>query len=394
MGKEKKVLVFAERMLPSTQTFIPLQVNALKRYQPQYIGLIPAKKNYPMEHPPMLLTAKRSHAARIRREAYRWTGIAPAFHSHARAANADILHGHFAEGGPAAVFLAEATKLPLILHLRGGAELMADADLRKHMFQRPYLAWREPLWDRASMFIAVSEFIKNKAISSGFPEAKLRVHYTGMDLKKFTPVLPVAEMDPNMVIYVGRLVPYKGCDYLLRAMAQVQQRQPKAHLIVIGDGTFRPDLDRLAAELGIKCSFLGELPQSEIHQWLDRARVFCGPSVTLADGMSEAFGNVFSEAQAMGVPVVSTRHGGIPETMKEGVTGLLAEERNVEMLAAHLLRYLEDDGFWTASREEGLCWVRANFDVHTQTALLERIYDATVTAFQSQAKTQQPVTLV
>ena len=92
--------------------------------------------------------------------------------------------------------------------------------------------------------------------------------------------------------------------------------------------------------------------------------------------MSEAFGNVFSEAQAMGVPVVSNRHGGIPETMKEGVTGLLAEERNVEMLAAHLLRYLEDDGFWAASREEGLQWVRSRFDVNTQTARLEEIYDA------------------
>jgi glycosyltransferase involved in cell wall biosynthesis len=189
-------------------------------------------------------------------------------------------------------------------------------------------------------------------------------------------------MDPKMVLYVGRLIPYKGCDYLLRAMAQLQQRQPEAHLVVIGDGTFRPELERLAGELGIKCRFLGEQPQSEIHRWLDKARVFCGPSVTLADGMSEAFGNVFSEAQAMGVPVVSNRHGGIPETMQEGVTGLLADERDVEMLSAHLLRYLEDDGFWAASREAGLKWVRSRFDVHKQTALLEGIYDAAIAGYR------------
>lgn len=392
-SRDKKVLVFAERMLPSTQTFIPLQVNALTRYQPQYIGLIPAEKNYPMERAPILLTAERTRAARVRREAYRWTGLAPGFHSQARAVKADILHGHFAEGGPAAVFLADATKLPLMLHLRGGAELMADQDLQKQLFQRPYLAWRERLWKRASMFLCVSEFIKSKAIKSGFPEAKLRVHYTGMDLKKFTPVLPIAEMDPNLVLYVGRLVPYKGCDYLLRAMAQVQQRQPEAHLVVIGDGTFRPELERLAGELNIRCKFLGEQPQSEIHKWLDKARVFCAPSVTLADGMSEAFGNVFSEAQAMGVPVVSNRHGGIPETMNEGVTGLLAEERNVEMLAAHLLRYLEDDGFWAASREEGLRWVRSRFDVHTQTARLEEIYDAVRANFQSGKASQDGIAI-
>lgn len=389
----KKVLVFAERMLPSTQTFIPLQVNALARYQPRYIGLIPAEKNFPMERPPILLSKERTRAARVRRETYRWTGIASGFHAEARESKAHILHAHFTEGGPAAVSLANATNLPLILHLRGGAELMADEDLRKQAFQWPYLAFRGRLWDRASMFICVSEYIRAKALKAGFPEAKLRVHYTGMDLNKFTPVLPVSEMDSNMVLYVGRLVPYKGCDYLIQAMAQVQQRQPEAHLVVIGDGTFRQKLERLAAGLNVRCKFMGELPQSEIHVWLDKARVFCGPSVTLADGMSEAFGNVFSEAQAMGVPVVSNRHGGIPETMQEGVTGLLAEERNVEMLAAHLIRYLQDHGFWAASREKGLRFVRTNFDVNKQTAALERIYDATVSGFLPGVQSQVSVEL-
>jgi colanic acid/amylovoran biosynthesis glycosyltransferase len=392
-SRDNKVLVFAERMLPSTQTFIPLQVNALTRYQPQYVGLIPTDNNYSLEHPPIMLTGGRSRIARVRREAYRWTGLAPTFHSQARAVKADILHAHFAEGGPAATFLADATRLPLILHLRGGAELMADEDLQEQLFQRPYLAWRARLWARASMFLCVSEFIKNKAIKAGYPEGKLRVHYTGMNLKKFTPVLPVAEMDPKLVLYVGRLVPYKGCDYLLRAMAKVQKCQPDAHLVVIGDGTFRPELERLATELNIRCRFLGERPQAEIYQWLDKARVFCGPSVTLADGMSEAFGNVFSEAQAMGVPVVSNRHGGIPETMKEGVTGLLAEERDIEMLAAHLLRYVEDDGFWAASREEGLRWVRSRFDVHKQTAHLEDIYDAIRTSFRPGKAIQDATTI-
>jgi glycosyltransferase involved in cell wall biosynthesis len=193
-----------------------------------------------------------------------------------------------------------------------------------------------------------------------------------MDLKKFTSVLPVAEKDPNLVIYVGRLIPYKGCNYLLEAMQIVQQKRPQARLVVIGDGTYRAELEAMAKELGINAEFLGEQKQAVIHTWLDKARVFCGPSVTLADGMSEAFGNVFSEAQAMGVPVVSFRHGGIPETMREGVTGLLAEERDVATLAAHLLRYLEDDAFWASSREEGLKWVRSRFDVNSQTARRDR----------------------
>jgi len=386
-----KVLVFAERILPSTQTFIPLQVNALARYTPQYIGLIPAEKNYPLEHPPIMLTKQRTRAARVRREAYRWTGIAPGFHAEARKAGANILHAHFAEGGSAAVSLANALDLPLLLHLRGGAELMPDEVLRKQLFQRPYLLWRERLWKRASLFLCSSEFVRKKAVAAGFPAEKTRAHYTGMDLKKFTSALPVAEKDPNLVIYVGRLVPYKGCNYLLQAMRIVQRKSPRARLVVIGDGTFRPELEAMARDMEINCEFLGEQKQTVVHAWLDKARVFCGPSVTLADGMSEAFGNVFSEAQAMGVPVVSFRHGGIPETMREGVTGLLAEERDVETLAAHLLRYLEDDAFWANSREEGLKWTWSRFDVKTQTARLEELYDAAIAGFRPGERVQAAV---
>jgi colanic acid/amylovoran biosynthesis glycosyltransferase len=140
-------------------------------------------------------------------------------------------------------------------------------------------------------------------------------------------------------------------------------------------------LGRLARELNVACQFVGEKPQKEIRAWYERARVFCGPSVTLEDGMSEAFGNVFSEAQAMGVPVVSFHHGGIPETMQDGVTGLLAPERDVPMLADHLLRYLQDDAFWATSRQQGMRWVRETFDVRRQTARLEDLYDRVIAGF-------------
>ena len=165
-------------------------------------------------------------------------------------------------------------------------------------------------------------------------------------------------------------------------MKLVRQQHPEARLVVIGDGFFRASLERLNGELGVGATFLGELPQPTIRVWLERARVFCGPSVTDHDGMSEAFGNVFSESQSMGVPVVSFRHGGIPETMRDGVTGLLAAEGDVPQLAAHLTRYLEDGAFWESSREEGMRWVRAQFDIRTQTAKLETLYDAVIENFR------------
>jgi colanic acid/amylovoran biosynthesis glycosyltransferase len=376
------VLVFSERILPSTCTFIPLQVNELQRYTAQYVGLIPADRNLALPHEPILLARNRSRSGRCRRELYRWLGVAPRFHACVQRVGSQLLHAHFAEGASPALFMSNRLNLPLILHLRGGAEMMSDAELRAHLYQLPFLAYRRRLWQRASLFLCVSQYIREKAIRAGFPEEKLRVHYTGMNFSAFTPSLPVSEKDANMVLYVGRLVPYKGCDYLLRAMQRVQQRRPQARLVVIGDGFFRAPLEQLNRELGVGATFLGEQPQQTIRSWLDRARVFCGPSITHEDGMKEAFGNVFSESQSMGVPVVSFRHGGIPETMRDGITGLLAPERDVEQLAAHLTRYLEDNSFWMQSREEGMRWVRQQFDVRSQTAKLEAIYDSVIRQFR------------
>ena len=87
----------------------------------------------------------------------------------------------------------------------------------------------------------------------------------------------------------------------------------------------------------------------------------------------------------MGVPVVSFRHGGIPEAMREGVTGLLAEERDVKGLAEQLLRYLGDDEFWSRSREEGMRWVRSNFDDSVQATKLGEIYRRAINGFQRES---------
>jgi colanic acid/amylovoran biosynthesis glycosyltransferase len=384
-----KVLVFAERMLPSTCTFIPLQVNELQRYTAQYVGLIPAEdRNLPLPHEPIMLSKSRTRVSRCRRELYRWMGVAPRFHASMQRVGSQLVHAHFSEGASPALFISDHLNLPLIVHLRGGAEMMPDTELRSRLYLLPFFAYRRRLWQRASLFLCVSNYIREKALRAGFPEEKLRLQYTGMNFSAFTPTLPVSEKDPNLVLYVGRLVHYKGCDYLLRAMQRVQRSRPQARLVIIGDGVFRAALEQLNRELGVGATFLGEHPQATIRSWLDRARVFCGPSVTLEDGMSEAFGNVFSESQSMGVPVVSFRHGGIPETMRDGITGLLAPERDVEQLAAHLTRYLEDDAFWAQSREEGMRWVRRQFDVRSQTARLEAIYDGVIRHFQPGARYQ------
>jgi colanic acid/amylovoran biosynthesis glycosyltransferase len=378
-----RVIVFTESIMPSTCHFIPAQVNQLLNFAPTYAGLVPAKKNLELDLVPILLRSDRSTASKVARELYRWTGTGAKFHAPLQRVEATLIHAHFAEGGPPAVFLSRRLNIPLILHLHGGAELMTDANLRVKLFEWPFLAHRRRVWKRASAFLCVSEYVRGHALRAGFPPDKTYVHLNGLDCKTFTPKMPVTGKDPNLVLYVGRLIPYKGCDYLIRAMQIVQRERPGSRLVIIGDGSSRRELQELAQSLEINCTFLGELKPEEVRSWLEKARVFCAASITTPDGQSEAFGVVFLEAQAMGVPVVSFRHGGIPETMREGVTGLLAEERDVEGLAGQVLRYLGDDKFWSQSREEGMRWVRNNFDNSVQTAKLEQIYRRAITAFRA-----------
>ncbi len=377
-----RVIVFAERVLPSTQTFIPSQVEHLHTFAAIYAGLTPADKNFELGQAPILLRGDRSVASKVARELYRWIGLGSEYHVQLHRLGARLIHAHFAEGGPAALFLSKQLNLPLILQLHGGAELMTDANLRRKWYEWTFLAHRRSLWKRASAFLCVSEYVQRRAVEAGFPPSKTHVHRIGLDCAAFTPKMPVTDKDPGLVLYVGRLIAYKGCDYLIRAMQLVQLECPGSGLVIIGDGVSRRGLQELARSLGIKCDFLGELKPAELRSWLEKARVFCAPSVALPDGQSEAFGIVLLEAQAMGVPVVSFRHGGIPEAMREGVTGLLAEERDVKGLAEQLLMYLRDDEFWSRSREEGMRWVRSNFDNSVQAAKLGEIYRRAIDGFQ------------
>jgi colanic acid/amylovoran biosynthesis glycosyltransferase len=205
-----RVIVFTEQILPSTCHFIPTQVDLLRAFSPTYAGLMPATRNIQLDRLPVLLRTNRSPISKVARELYRWTGMGVNFHAPLKELKASLIHAHFAEGGPPALFLSRKLNLPLILHLHGGAELMTDANLREKMFEWPFLAHRHRLWKRASAFLCVSEYVRQRALKAGFPVDKTHVHLNGLDCNTFTPRMPVTEKDPDLVLYVGRLIPYKA----------------------------------------------------------------------------------------------------------------------------------------------------------------------------------------
>lgn len=360
--KKPTVLIFKETLLPLSETFIAAQVGELRQFAPRYVGLGRVSPSLPLPNDSILLTNTVSSISEFRQKLYRRVGIAPGFHRRAAGAGAQLMHAHFASGGRSSLPLARHLRIPLVVTLHG-----SDVTVKVNFRQR-----YEELWRKASTFICVSEFIKNEALKAGFPEEKLLKLFIGVDLEVFRPV--DTKRDPNLVVFVGRLVEKKGCSYLLEAMAQVLGKHRNARVVVIGDGPLRATLETSARQLNVPAEFLGPQSAPIVREWMSRARIFCAPSVTAANGDSEGLGMVFAEAQAMGTPVVTFRHGGIPEVVLHEKTGLLAEERNVPELATQLSRLLEGDALWNQLSEQGVAMIRERFDVRRQTSMLEDLY--------------------
>ena len=142
---------------------------------------------------------------------------------------------------------------------------------------------------------------------------------------------------PN-ILFVGRLAREKGVDVLLRAMYQVRQVHPELRLIIVGDGSLRPSLERMAAELEMSnyVDFLGWVLNADLPELHSHTRAMVLPSIC-----PEAFGMVTIEAQAWGTPVIGTNIGGTTDLICHGETGLLCRPNDATDLAEQICYILE-----------------------------------------------------
>ncbi|NUS49900.1 MAG: glycosyltransferase family 4 protein [Nocardioidaceae bacterium] len=173
----------------------------------------------------------------------------------------------------------------------------------------------------------------------------------GVDLERFRPGVGGDAVrrrwgiapDAPVVVCLARMVRRKGQDRLLEAWPEVRREHPDAVLLLVGDGPDRQRLERLAVESGEQASvvFTGSIPWDEVPAHMDAGDVFAMPCRTRRLGLEvEAWGIVFLEAQACGLPVVIGRSGGAPETLLDGAAGAVvdAEESVAEALVGLLAK--------------------------------------------------------
>ena len=202
------------------------------------------------------------------------------------------------------------------------------------------------------------------------------VVFNGIDTSLFRPTTPDSDIvrtdGTPLLLWVGRLQPWKGVDVALRALREI----PQAYLMIVGDGETRADLERLAQELGLaeRVRFLGALPRERLPS------IYAAADLLLATSFaSETFGIGLVEAQACGLPVVASRFGGFPEVIDEGRTGLLVPPRDPAALAAAVRSLIDDPERRRAMADAAPGWA-AQFSWSAVVDRIEAVYDATVRA--------------
>ncbi|GAA2721810.1 glycosyltransferase [Cellulomonas aerilata] len=363
----RTVAVWKNEWLPRSETFIKNQTAALSRWTPVRVGW--TRVHDGIDRPDIVLLPERLYNTRARRVT-RTGAVTRRYARQLRRRGVDLVHAHFGFGAIEVQPIARAAGVPLVATFHGvDVTAYATGD---SSWTRLYRQRLQDVFAYSTTLIAVSGHIADRLVALGAPPEKVVVHHIGATVSP-----PVASTAPDAgVLFLGRLVEKKGVEDLLRAVAALPSHLRGTPVTVVGFGPLEERLRRTADELGVDARFVGAASADEVPGYMRSARVICVPSKTAPDGDTEGLPMTLLEAAAQERPIVATRHAGIPEFVTDGMTGLLSPESCVSALAANLAAVLDDE---TLSRRLGTGARRRleqDFDLTTQTALLEDLYDA------------------
>ncbi|NEU76751.1 colanic acid biosynthesis glycosyltransferase WcaL [Hassallia byssoidea VB512170] len=289
----------------------------------------------------------------------------------------DIIHCHFGPNGLKGVLLKKMglTKGKLVTSFHGYDITQYIQNLSKNRYK--------PLFDIGDLFLPISEHWKQKLIELGCNEKKIIVHRMGVDCNKFsfTPRHP-SQDGQIRIVTIARLVEKKGVEYAIRAVAKLGKANENIEYNILGDGPLRENLQQLIQELGVGSTvkLLGWKQQHEVVEILNNSHIMLAPSVTSKNGDQEGIPVVLMEAMAMGIPVVSTLHSGIPELVQDKITGFLVAERDIEALAERLNYLIEHPELWAEMGQAGRKQVEENYDINKLNDRLVNLYQELLTS--------------
>ena len=289
----------------------------------------------------------------------------------------DIIHCHFGTFGLRGLFLRDIGVLSgrLVTTFHGADITEAVRAYGRRVYSR--------LFASGDLFLPISQRWKDALIDLGCPAEKTVVHHMGIDCTEFA--FRSREMAVNgtiRLISVCRLVEKKGIEYAVHAVSKLIKANYRMHYDIIGDGPLREDLQKLIAELGVTGAITvhGQKTKTDVIAYLQRAHLLLAPSVTGKNGDQEGIPVALMEAMAMGLPVVSTWHSGIPELVKDSVCGFLVPEHDADALAGRIAHLAEHPEIWSALGRKGRTIVEQEFNIDRLNKRLISIFESFNTA--------------
>jgi colanic acid/amylovoran biosynthesis glycosyltransferase len=283
---------------------------------------------------------------------------------------AQLLHIYFGHIGVHLLPLIRAWPKPTIVSFHGADVLV---DMNKPAYGR---ATKEML-NAVRHVLVRSESLRRAVVDLGGDENKIEILRTGIPLDEF----PFRERAfPGngewQFVQACRLIEKKGVATSLRAFAEFSVRHPGSTITIAGEGPLLDELQALARELKIdnRVSFRGFVSQEQLREIFYASHIFLHPSETGRDGNQEGVPNSMLEAMASGLPVFATNHGGIPEAIENGISGVLVAECDHAALAQALLGAVQDRQLLAQLARLGSQAIGEKFDQRAQVRRLEEIY--------------------
>lgn len=225
------------------------------------------------------------------------------------------------------------------------------------------------LFRRGELMLPVSDAFRRRLIELGCPEDRIVVHKVGVDCERFAhrPRSPRSDGVVRLVS-IGRLVEHKGIEHAIRALGRLPNLRERIRYTIVGDGPLRQSLQSLTAEAGLseRVDFLGAQTHQRVLEVLDASDIMVLPSVTASNNATEGIPVVLMEAMAMGMPVIASRHAGIPELVRDGESGFLTPERDDEALAERIRWLIEHPERWAEMGAAGRRFVEEHHNLRRQ----------------------------
>lgn len=285
----------------------------------------------------------------------------------------DLIHAHFGPNGKLAVFLKEAgllsKNIPIVTSFYG-YDISAYV---KNYGENTY----KILFEKSDFIIAISQEMRERLVSLGCPSEKIIIHHLGIDPTNFKYQQKTKKSANLTVLTVARLVEKKGLEYSIRAFSKaVRKYKGKVEYFIIGDGELRKNIEELTEKLRVKdkVHLLGWKTQEEVLNFMEKADIFILTSITADNGDQEGTPTVLLEAMSSGLPVISTFHSGIPEQVKNGVSGILVPEKNVKKTAEALLTLFKSSQKRMEMGKMGRRIVEEEFDIKKLNKNLLKLY--------------------